>query len=69
MKAVQRGVERRDVAGLARAPVVEAGAEGEAVREAVRDGEAAGALQLGQHNDHLPSKTGEMSLELIVILV
>ena len=46
------------MAGLARAPVVEAGAEGEAVREAVGDGEAPGALQLGQHNDHLPSKMG-----------
>ena len=54
VQAVQRGVEGGHVAGVARAPVVEARAEGEAVSEAVGDGEAAGALQLGQHYYHLP---------------
>ena len=63
MQPVQRCVERWDVARLAGSPVIEAGAEGEAVREAVGDGEAPGALQLGQHNDNLPTKTREMSLE------
>ena len=56
VQAVEGGVEGGNVAGVAprRPPVVEAGAEGEAVSEAVGDGEAAGALQLGQHDYHLP---------------
>ena len=57
MQAVQRGVEGRHVAaGVAapRAPVVEARSEGEAVSEAVGDGEAPRALELGQHDYHLP---------------
>ena len=36
------------------APVIEAGDKGEAVREAVCEGEAAQVLRLHQHNYHLP---------------
>ena len=47
------GVEPGDVLGAVRAPVVQAGLQRHAVGQPVRDGEAAAALQLGQHDDHL----------------
>ena len=47
------GVEPGDVLGAVRAPVVQPGLQRHAVGQPVRDGEAAAALQLGQHDDHL----------------
>ena len=44
-----------DVLGAVRAPVVQAGLQRHAVGQPVRDGEAAAALQLGQHDDNLPA--------------
>lgn len=55
MEAVQPGVEPGDVLGAVRAPVVQPGLQRHAVGQPVRDGEAAAALQLGQHDDHLPA--------------
>ena len=55
VEAVQPGVEPGDVLGAVRAPVVQPGLQRHAVGQPVRDGEAAAALQLGQHDDHLPA--------------
>ena len=43
-------------AAAGRAPVIESGPKSEPVSEAVGDGEAARALELRQHNYHLPEK-------------
>ncbi len=40
--------------GPGRAPIVKSGVKRKPVSQTVGDGEAAGALQLGQNNDHLP---------------
>ena len=53
VETVQPGVEPGDVLGAVRAPVVQAGLQRHAVGQPVRDGEAAAALQLGQHDDDL----------------
>ena len=65
MEAVQPGVQPRDVLRPLGAPVVEAGLQRHAVSQAVRDGEASAALQLGQHDDHL----SENIINIIIIII
>ena len=68
MEAVQSGVQPGQVAGggfLGRrlAPVVKPGGLAQPVGQAVGDGEATGALQLGQDDYHLPAKFKLLNVE------
>lgn len=52
-------LDGRTVCGAWWPPVVEATRVGQTMRQPMCNAEAAAALQLGEHNDHLPASTTE----------
>ena len=56
MEAVQPRVQPRYVLRPLGPPVMEAGLQRHAVRQAVSDGEASATLELGQNDDHLSAE-------------
>lgn len=50
-------LDGRTVRGTRRSPVVETARVGQTMRQPMCNAEAAAALQLGEHNDHLPAST------------
>lgn len=55
VQSVHESIDLRHVTGARRAPIVQARVETHPMGEPMRDGEAAGAIELGEHDDHLPA--------------
>ncbi len=60
MKAVQSLVQRGHIFTARRAPIVETWTTRESVSQPVGDEEAARALELGQHDDHLSGRSRDV---------
>lgn len=63
VEPVEGGIQLGRVRGprlLLRSPVVEPGSGAQPVGQPVGDGEPPGALQLGQHDDHLPKNISRL---------